>query len=425
MGIVVTGISHRTAPVELRERFAIAPAETGAALARLRAMPGVREAAILSTCNRVELVTVEDRAASRGGADAHPGTASFFARHFGVPETCYVSHLHRLHDEAAVRHLLSVAAGLDSMILGEPQILGQVKEAYHRAREAATAGTLLGRLFERALAAGRRARAETGVGRHSVSVPRAAVRLARTVFRSLEGRTAVLLGRGAMSELAARHLRRAGAARLVAVNRSPETAAEFARRVGAVAATHSQDLAFLDDADLLVCCSRAPYPVITPDALAPAMARRGQRMLLLIDISVPRQIDPAVAQMEQVLLYNIDHLEQIVDDNARQRAAEARKAAAIVEEETAGFRDWMASLDVAPAIRAFRDRLETVRAAEVERALRGMDAVTPAQRARIEEFSRALVNKIAHAPTAALRREPDPDRAARLAEALERMFPEE
>ena len=420
MRIVVTGISHRTAPIELRERFAVGPGEMAAALGELRAMPGVREAAILSTCNRVELVTVEERAAS--GAEAQPGTASFFAAHFGIPETGYVSHLYRLHDDQAARHLFSVAASLDSMILGEPQILGQVKDAYRHAREAGTAGTLLGRLFERALATGKRVRAETGIGRLSVSVPRAAVRLAHTVFRSLEGRGAALLGRGAMSELAARHLRRAGIARLVAVNRSPERAAEFARRVGAAPAAYDDGLAFLDDADLLICCSRAPYPLITPAALAPVMARRDGRMLLLIDISVPREIDPAVAEMEQVLLYNIDHLEQIVDENARRRAVEARKAEALVEEETARFRDWLASLDVAPAIREFRDRLERVRAAEVERALRGMEDATPEQRGRLEELSRTLVNKIARAPSARLRREADADEAATLAAALRKLF---
>jgi glutamyl-tRNA reductase len=341
---------------------------------------------------------------------------------FGVDESRYINHLYRLHDAHAVRHLFGVAGGLDSMVVGEPQILGQVKQAYHEAVGCGAAGPLLSRLFQSALATGKRIRSETTIGRRAVSVPYAAVRLAQTVFPELDGRTAVLLGRGAMSELAARHLRRAGVGRLLAVNRSPERAAEFARRVGAQPQVYAPDLEFLADADILVCCSRSPYPAITAESLAPVMERREGRLLVLVDISVPRAIDPGVSSLENVLLYNIDNLETIVERNRGARSASVTKAEGILAEEAVAFGNWLASRDVAPFIRGFRGHLEDLRAAEVERVFGDGADLTPEQRARIEEFSRALINKIAHNPTRALKANDDPDGTARRIAALTELF---
>ncbi len=417
MRITVTGISHHTAPVELREKFAVSSADLPRALVHLMGWPQVAESVILSTCNRVELYTVEDRL-----QPGQRGSASFFSAMFGVGESKYINHLYRFHDGPAIRHLFGVAGGLDSMVVGEPQILGQVKQAYHEAAACGAAGPLLSRLFQAALAAGKRVRNETTIGRRAVSVPYAAVRLVQTVFPTLDGRTAVLLGRGAMSELAARHLRRAGVGRLLAVNRSPERAAEFARRVGALPLVYAPDLEFLADADILVCCSRSPYPAITAESLAPVMERRDGRLLVLVDISVPRAIDPGVSSLDNVLLYNIDDLEAIVERNRGARSGAVKRAEAILEEEAAGFATWLSSRDVAPFIRGFRDHLEGLRAAEIERVFGPGGEPAGEQRARIEEFSRALINKIAHNPIRALKANDDPDATARRIAALTELF---
>lgn len=416
MRITVTGLSHRTAPVELRERFAFGR-DHGDALRALAACEGVRGAVILSTCNRVELYTLEQRLAPGGR-----GSASFLGDWFGIAESEYIDFLHRYHDEQAARHLFGVAAGLDSMVRGEPQILGQVRQAYQSAVAAGTAGGVLGRLFERALAAGRRVRGETRIGRAGGTVANAAVDLARTVFRSLEGRSAAILGRGAMSGLAATQLRRAGVARLVAVNRTAEAAAQFACRVHAEPWVIAPELDFLDDVDVLLCCSRAPYQHLTAGAVDAAMRRRGGRLLLVIDISVPRGVDPAVGELENVLLHNIDDLEGMARAGAGEHASADGRAAEIVEQEVARFREWRQALDVVPCIRAFRGRLDELREAELRRVFRDCPDLTADQRARVEEFGRALVNKLAHRPTRALKDASDPDAARRLAECLDELF---
>lgn len=416
MRITVTGLSHRTAPVELRERFAFGR-EHGDALRALAACEGVRGAVILSTCNRVELYTLEQRLAPGGR-----GSASFLGEWFGIAESEYIDFLHRYHDEQAARHLFGVAAGLDSMVRGEPQILGQVRQAYQSAVAAGTAGGVLGRLFERALAAGKRVRHETRLGRMGGTVAHAAVDLTRTVFHTMEGRSAAILGRGAMSGLAAAQMRRAGVARLVAVNRTAESAAQFAGRVHAEPRVIAPDLEFLDDVDVLLCCSRAPYQHLTAEAVESAMRRRGGRMLLVIDISVPRGVDPAVGELENVLLYNIDDLQTMTEGETDGHAAGAGQAAGIVEQELARFREWRQALDVVPCIRGFRGRLDDLREAELRRVLRDCPDLTADQRARVEEFGRALVNKLAHRPTRALKDAPDPDTARRLAECLDELF---
>jgi glutamyl-tRNA reductase len=415
--IVATGLNHRTAPVELREKFAVPDASLESALQVLYALPGVREAVILSTCNRVELYTVEEGE----GAPGH-GSASFFRNFFQVNESVYISHLYRLYDEKAVRHLFSVASSLDSMIVGEPQILGQVKEYFLKAQIAGTTGRILNNVFGRALAVGKRTRTETAIGEMAVSVPYAAVELAKKVFDSLQGKTVGLLGRGKMSEITARHLKRSGVENLYVINRDMEHAIEFAKLVGGVPLGWSEDYEFLMHTDILICSTRASHPLITLEPLQKIMARRRNRMLFLIDISVPRRIDPAVNELENVYLFNIDHLEKMVAENMRLRMDEGRKAAAMIDDEVMAFQQWLGALDVVPAIRAFRERLESLRADEISRVLRNYEGFAPEQRELIEQFSKALINKIGHLPTTKLKSAADPDKAMRYSDILRDLF---
>lgn len=416
MQIVATGLNHRSAPIELREQFAVGVKDLPAALQKLYSRPGVQEAVILSTCNRVELYTVEDDASS------DRGSASFFSDYFGVPEADYISHLYRLYDEKSVRHLFSVASSLDSMIVGEPQILGQVKEYFAQAQMLGTTGRIFNQLFSRALNVGKRTRTETAIGEMAVSVPYAAVELAKKVFDSLKGKSVSLLGRGKMSELTARHLKRSGVEAIYCVNRHHERAIEFATKIGGTPLTYTEDLEFLVRTDILICSTNAPHHLIETAALDAAMSRRKNRMLLLVDISVPRAIDPAADDLSNVYLFNIDHLQDMVAENRRLRMEEARKASSIIEEEVQNFLEWMQSLDLVPTIRAFREHLEAMRSDELTRWLGKLQSLDPEQRELVEQFSRSLVNKIGHMPTSRLKDAPDAEKAAQYGDILRHLF---
>lgn len=415
--IIATGLNHKTAPVEIRERFAIPAAELPDALQMLYAQPGVLEAVILSTCNRVELYTVEE-----GESPPKGGSGSFFSDFFGVEESSYINHIYRYYDEKAVRHLFTVASSLDSMIVGEPQILGQVKDHFGYAQAAATTGRIFNGLFPRALNVGKRTRTETAIGELAVSVPYAAVELARKVFDSLAGKSAVLLGRGKMSENTARHLKRCGIDNIYVVHRDPACAYEFASKIGGVPLEYTDDLAFLAQADIVMCSTNAPHLLVTRKPLADIMARRKHRFMLLIDISVPRAIDPAVNDLDNVYLSNIDHLQSMVAENTRLRIEEARKAGAIIEDQLQLFMEWLNSLDVVPTIKAFRDHLELLRSEEIHRVMKNFEGFAPEQRELVEQFSRALVNKIGHMPTSRLKSAPDPEKAMHYSSVLRQLF---
>lgn len=417
--IVATGLNHRTAPVALRERFALKDDDVPAALQMLLAQPGVQEAVIISTCNRVELYSVEE---TEGTGPQEHGTASFFSAFFNVEQAQYINHLYRFHDEKAVRHLFSVASSLDSMIVGEPQILGQVKEYFTRAQAEGATGRVLNGLFSRSLAVGKRTRTETSIGEMAVSVPYAAVELAKKVFDSLHGKSVTLLGRGKMSELTSRHLKRSGVESLYVVNRTHEKAVEFAKKVGGVPLVYDHDLDFLLHTDVMICSARAPHPLVTRDALQKVMVKRRNRLLLLIDISVPREIDPAINDMDNVYLFNIDHLENMIAENKSLRAEEARKAGAIIEEELVKFMEWWNSLDVVPTIRAFREHLDTLRSDELARVMGNYEGFTDEQKDLVEQFSRSLINKVGHLPTIRLRGTPDPEKARDYSSILKHLF---
>ena len=408
----VLGINHQTAPVRLRERVAFAADTVPAALATLRELPGVHEAALLSTCNRTELYAVADDGGGSLAAwlAAHPGQA--------VDLRAYLYH-HR--DADAVRHLFRVATGLDSLVLGEPQILGQVKEAWSLARDAGALGTTLDRLFQNAFATAKRARTDTRIGANPVSVASAAVRLAQESFARLEESTVLLVGAGETIELAARHLREGRVRRLLVANRTLAHAQELASRHGGVALPLAELDHHLADADVVLSATASREPVIGRDQVAAALARRRHRPMLLLDLAVPRDIDPAVGTLEDAFLHTIDDLERAIEDNRRSRREAAADAEAIVDLQVERFVEAMQVAGNDAPLRALRARGEATRDAALDRARRQLAAGhDPA--AVVEQLAHVLTNRLLHGPTSALR-----DAAAsgdtELARAVERLYP--
>jgi glutamyl-tRNA reductase len=401
MPLVVVGTSHRTAPIELRERFALARGEFAPALLGLAADGS--EAVVLSTCNRTEVYL-----ALPDGASGAERARDLLAVRVGLDGTRAAPYLYLHRDREAAAHLFRVAAGLDSMILGEPQIQGQVREAYATAREVAgeggaVVGPVLHRLFQTALSVGGRVRTDTGLGVGAASVPSASVELAKKIFGSLRGRRALVLGAGEMSETTLECLRGEGVHAAIVANRTYHRACELASRLGGEAVRWEEFDGALPGVDIVVSSTSAPHPVLTAERVREALPGGRRRPLCIIDIAIPRDVEPAVGSLPNVFLYNVDDLQQIVDDSLGRRRAELPAAEAIVGEGVDDFWGWYASLAVVPTIRALRQRGEDVRRAEVERALRHLSHLSPEDRSAIEALTRALVNKVLHAPTARLR----------------------
>lgn len=390
--IALAGISHHTAPVEEREALAFSTGELRAALARLKQELGA--AVILSTCNRTELYTVV------GAAEDACRLVPLLLRLRGArvdPSRFYV-----LTGLEAVRHLYRVAAGLDSMVVGESQIQGQVRDAFSLATDADCVNGLLSRLFHTALAVGKRARRETSIGRWAASVGSAAVALARQVLMGLEGRTVLVVSAGATGKLAARALTEAGAARVLMTNRTYARAVEVARSLGGQPVPFSRLPEALAQADIVISATGAQGFVLGPQQVAPALAGRDGRPLVFIDLAVPRDVDPAVGELEGVHLYDIDDLQEVAAPQGT-HLRDLRRAEAIVEEEVARFQEWWQSLDVVPVIAALRQRAEEIRQRELERTLRRLPDLSPEERQRIEAMTMAIVNKLLHRPIARLK----------------------
>ena len=412
----VLGINHQTAPVRLRERVAFAADTVPAALATLRELPGVHEAALLSTCNRTELYAMADDD-GRSLADwlgTHPPGS-----HRGEAGDLH-AYLYHHSDAAAARHLFRVSTGLDSLVLGEPQILGQVKEAWALARGAGALGSTLDRLFQNAFATAKRARTETRIGANPVSVASAAVRLAQESFARLEDSTVLLVGAGETIELAARHLRDGRVKRLLVANRTLAHAQELATRHGGVALPLSELDRHLAEADVVLSATASREPVIGRGQVAAALARRRHRPMLLLDLAVPRDIDPAVASLQDAFLHTIDDLERAIEDNRRSRREAAAEAEAIVDLQVARFDEELQVAGNDAPLRALRAHGEAVRDAALERARRQLAAGhEPA--VVMEQLAHALTNRLLHAPTAALR-EAAADGDETVARAAERLF---
>jgi len=392
MALIVAGINHRGASLEIRERIAYAASEVGKALTELREASSAREIVLLSTCNRTELYFVED------DVDAAPAAWAALSARLGGDASGY-GYVRR--DRDAVTHLFHVASGLDSMVLGEAQIHGQVRDAWEACR--AYSGPILNRLFQTSLLVAGRVRNETSVARGAASVSSASVQLAKQIFGALGGKRAMVLGAGEMAELAIECLHDQGVRTSIVANRTFERATELAARYGAVAMHYEECWTALSDVDVLVCSTAAPHPVVFVDHVKPALASRGDRPLCILDIALPRDVDPAVGKLGNVFLYNLDDLQAVVATNLERRHAELPTAEQLIEREVVKYWDWVAGLAAVPVLTAMRDRMEEVRSKEVADAMRRLQHLPPAERAVVEELSKSLMNKFLHEPTVRLR----------------------
>jgi glutamyl-tRNA reductase len=412
MGLTLVGVNHRTAPLDVRERFAHARHEVPPALARLREA-GADGGVLLSTCNRTEFYLT-------GTPDDLPAAAwlQLTERLGDGRAASEFGYLRR--DRDAVQHLYRVAAGLDSMVLGESQIQGQVREAWELARD--VAGPVLHRLFQSALRVGARVRTETAIGAGQASVASAGVTVASKIFGELGGRTALILGAGDMAEVAAACLGDAGVRVTLVANRTFERAREIAERLGADALTLDEAWARFADVDVVLSSTAAPRAIVTWERVAGAVARRGRRPLCILDLGVPRDVEPAVGQLEHVFLYNMDDLDAVAAQAAVRRRDEIPKAERIVNDEVETFWAWHDARAVVPVLTAFRARFESVRQAELAAALHRLPDLTPEEREHVEYLSRALLNKFLHEPSVALREAAAAGRGYALLDGLRRLF---
>lgn len=395
MALIALGLNHLTAPVALRERVAFPPEAAPPALAELSIEPGVREAVILSTCNRTELYcTVEP------GAEAVP--AAWLHRHHELSRVRVDEFLYRYHDADAVRHLFRVATGLESMVLGEPQILGQVKDAYALAREAQTLKAPLERLFQNTFAVAKRVRSDTRIGANPVSVAFTAVRLAERVFADLGEACVLLIGAGETIELAARHLTEAKVRRLIVANRTLENAQTLATRFGGYAIALSDLGRHLAEADIVISSTASREPVLGHADVAAAIAARRRRPMFLVDLAVPRDVDPAVGDIEDVYLYTIDDLRQVIDDSLRSRRQAADEAEAMIELSVEHFMGWWRTLDALNPVVALRHGAEVDRDEALAKA-HALLARGKSPEEALAFLAHALTNKLLHAPSANLR----------------------
>jgi len=396
VAVIVAGISHRTAPVEVRERLVYSAPDADAALAGLRGDGVAREAVLLSTCNRTELYAVE---ASDGLVGPH--VLRGFSDRLGADCSAYG---YVLRDRQAIEHLFRVASGLDSMILGESQIHGQVRDAWEASR--AHAGAALNRAFQSALQVSGRVRHETALARGAASVSSAAVQLSKQIFGSLRGRRAMVLGAGDTAELALECLVREGVRAAVVANRTFENAEALARRHGAEAVHFDECWRRLADVDLVICSTSAPHAVVSVARVRDAVARRGDRPLCVLDIALPRDVEPAVRELDNVFLYDLDDLQAVVAASLERRQGELPVAEQLIAAEAERYWQWLAGLAAVPSLTELRARMERTRAEELARALRQLDALgplAPAQREAVEHLSRTLMNKFLHEPSVRLR----------------------
>ncbi|MGH8442568.1 MAG: glutamyl-tRNA reductase [Nevskiaceae bacterium] len=393
--LLTLGLSHHLAPLDVRERVAFADAELPAALARLHGLPGIRESAIVSTCNRTEIMTV-------AGDSDESRLLDWWRRERQLPDGLVEKYLYAHRDHGSVLHSLRVASGLDSMIVGEPQILGQMKQSYAVAGTARTLGPVLSRLFQHAFAVAKLVRSRTQVGAHPVSVAYAAVQLARHIFADFSQQTALIIGAGEIAELLARHLRGQGVSRLLIANRSLDRAQRLAREVSGYAIPLEDLPSYLPEADLLVSSTGARGLVLERPAVERALARRRRKPVFMIDLAVPRDLDPKIAELEDVYLYTIDDLRKVVAENLKLRGQEARQAEALVEEYAAGFNRWLEARDAAPTIRELRQLARGHRDDVLDKARRMLAAGKPADEV-MAFVADTLSNKLMHAPTATLR----------------------
>ena len=400
MNIIIVGLNHRTAPIEIREKLTFPADVIGDALKKLVKSYGANEGVILSTCNRVEVISVYPEV-EKGVWEIK----RFLSEHHNIPLETLDEHLYSHTGEAAVKHLFRVAAGLDSMVMGEPQILGQAKDAYSLAIHNNTAGVIVNKLFHKAFSAAKRVRTETKIGASAVSVSFAAVELAKKIFGNLRDKAVMLVGAGEMAELAATHLLSNGVREIVITNRTYERAVEMAREFNGVAVMFREFLHYLKNVDIVIASTAAANFIIRPDDVTAVMKERKHRPMFFIDISVPRNIDPLVNNIDNAYVFDIDDLAGVVEANIRERKKEAGEAEVIVEEEIKTFYRWVNSLDVVPTIIALKQNLERIRKQELEKALSELEGVSEKDRVVLEKMTSAIIQKVLHKPLTHLKRE--------------------
>ena len=414
MNFHLIGVNHNSAPVEVRERLALPESRIAEACRRLREHPGVEEGFVLSTCNRVELLTNT----KNGSVDLR----SFIGHYFELNAADFDPYLYEYREQDAVRHLFRVTSSLDSMVVGEPQILGQVKEAYAVARAVGSVHSHLDSLLTRAFAVAKRVRTETAVGSSAVSVASVAVELAKKIFGSLHGKTVYLVGAGKMCELAARHLLAHGAASIFVANRTYDRAVQLAGKFNGHAILFEQLYDTCDKADIVITSTGAPFAIFRREHGELFLARRKNRPMFFIDIAVPRDVDPAVNKLDGIFVYDIDDLQQAVSAHVADRKKEAERAEAIVNSEVERFQARLLTLDVVPTIVSLQDHLETIRQAEIDRVRGRLGALTPDQEIAVETLTRGIVNKIMHTPISTLKTAAREAEATTVIEVVRRLF---
>ena len=400
--IINIGMNHETAPVELRECLAAEPDNTVKALACMRDLECVGEGVFLSTCNRVEALFTTEAA-----GEAKKSVISLMSGLGNMPEEKFSSNLYTFEDRDAVRHIFRVASSLDSMVVGEPQILGQIKEAYAQATIQKTSGVILNRLMHRAFHVAKRVRTETEICEAAVSISYAAVELAKKIFHVLDGKKVLLIGAGEMAELAARHLMTHGVSKMVVANRTFERAVQVAELFNGSPVSFDEIGAQLLEADIVVTSTSAPEYVITHELVKKSLRKRRNRPLFFIDIAVPRDVEPAVNDLENVYVYDIDDLKGVIELNIAQRQQEAIKAERIVQEEVVKFEKWLKTLEVVPTIISLREKVEDIIHVELKKSSSALGGLTPSQNKAIRSLTRSIAEKVINDPIVYLKRKAD------------------
>jgi len=404
MKLVIVGLNHKTAPVGVREKVSFSSETLGDALGRLVREYGLNEGVILSTCNRVEVLALSrDQEMEKGIVQVK----RFLADSSAIPLDTLDEHLYAYCGADAVRHLVRVGAGLDSMVLGEPQILGQVKDSYANAVEYDSAGVIVNKLYHKAFSVAKRIRTETKIGEAAVSISFAAVELAKKIFGELNGKSVMLLGAGEMAELAAKHLLRAGIREIMVANRTYERAIEFVKDFGGTAIMFREFPHHLKNVDIVIASTGAKSFIIREEQVREVLRERKHRPMFFIDISVPRNVDPLVNNIDNTYVYDIDDLQGVVASNIKERSKEADDAERIIEEEIERFYRWIKSLDVVPTIIALRNYCDGIRKAELERAVRGLNGLNDKERKTLDAMTKSIVNKILHGPVSRLKKDAD------------------
>jgi glutamyl-tRNA reductase len=398
MKIAVVGLNHKTADVELREKLAFNGPKLEEGLQKIKEIPGIRETIIISTCNRVEIyLHVQDV------EKAYAAIKDFFVEYFEIRRDSLDTALYLHKDMVAVKHVFRVASSLDSMVVGEPQILGQLKDAFDFALEKKATGVLLNRLLKKSISVAKRVRTETRIAENAVSISFAAVELAKKIFTDLAGKSFMLLGAGEMAELAAKHMMNNGVKDIIVANRTYERGCELSREFDGRAIRFEDFPAELVHTDIVICSTGASTFVLHKEHMQKVMKERKQKPVFIIDISVPRNVDPGINDMDNVYLYDVDDLRGVVDSNISERQKEAAKAEAIVEDEIETFRKWMMTLNSVPTVIALRERAEAIRKDELERFFNRFPSLGEKERKAIEGMAGGIINKLIHAPTVALK----------------------